>query len=278
MSSNELVVEASGVTDVGRKRKVNEDHFLIAELSKSMFVQETSLSEAVHQRLVGGPQGKLFVVADGMGGHEDGGVASSVAVDTVVNYVLNVMPWFFRLNESLEDDLMDELKAALQRCQQRVAHVAQGEWWHSRMGTTLTMAYVLWPRLYVVHAGDSRCYLARDEGLEQITKDHTVAQQLADEKVIPPEKADRTRWSNVLWNAIGGGKEELAPDVYRAELARGDTLLLCTDGLTRHVDDQALAERLAMPESSAATARDLVELANQKGGKDNITAVVARFS
>jgi protein phosphatase len=278
MTSDNLTVDAFGATDVGKKRDRNEDQFLIAELSKSMLVHLTSLPHADHQRLVGGAQGKLFIVADGMGGHGGGRVASTVAVDSIVQYALNIMPWFFGLNDSQEEDLMDELKAALQRCQRSVKHAAEGETEHSRMGTTLTMAYVLWPRLYVVHAGDSRCYLGRGPELEQITRDHTLAQQLVEQKVMSTEKAEKSKWSSVLWNAIGGGKDELWPEVYRSDLKRGDTLLLCTDGLTKHLDEQAISRELKARPSSAQTATEsLIERANREGGKDNVTVVVARF-
>jgi len=271
-------VDAFGATDKGRKRRTNEDQFLIAELNKSMLVHLTSLAHADHQRLIGGTQSKLFAVADGMGGHGGGDVASSVAVDTVVRYVLNIMPWFFGLNESQEGDLMDELKAALHRCQNSVERAAEDGPGDTPMGTTLTMAYVLWPRLYVVHAGDSRCYLARNGEIEQITRDHTMAQQLVDQKVMPLERAEKTKWSSILWNAIGGGESTLAPEVYRSTLQPGDTLVLCTDGLTRHLDERSILDVLkAQPSHAQAAVEALVAGANRAGGQDNITAVVARF-
>jgi protein phosphatase len=212
-----------------------------------------------------------------MGGHKGGGVASAVAVGTVINYVLDIMPWFYRLDESHEDDLMDEMRLALERCQKNVGRAAQSDPKHARMGTTLTVAYVLWPRLYIVHAGDSRCYLFRGPDVEQITRDHTIAQELVDKDVLSAEKSVKTRWSRVLWNAIGGGTEELSPEVYKAELQTEDTLLLCTDGLTRHLDDETIANRLQQS-NAQESAQHMVSLANQEGGEDNITVVVARFS
>jgi protein phosphatase len=151
------------------------------------------------------------------------------------------------------------------------------------MGTTLTMGYVVWPRLYVVHAGDSRCYLYRSAELKQITKDHTVAEKMLDKDVLTPDKVEESPWSNVLWNAVGGGSEDISPEVYKAELQKDDILLLCTDGLTKHVKDEAIVRtltgRITAPwEGSQTVAEKLVEMANQEGGTDNITAVVARFS
>jgi serine/threonine protein phosphatase PrpC len=279
MTSNAVSVDAFGLTDQGKKRDNNQDQFLVAELSKSMLIHQTSLPTKDHQRMVGGPQGKLFVVADGMGGHQGGDVASAVAVGSIINYVLDIMPWFYRLDESHEDDLIDEMKSALETCQQNVNRAAQNDTSRFQMGTTLTMAYVLWPRLYVVHAGDSRCYLFRGPDLEQITRDHTIAQQMVDRDVVSAEKSEQARWSHVLWNAVGGGSEEISPEVYQAELQTGDTLLLCSDGLTRHVDDERIANHLMVQQSNVQeAARHLVGLANQEGGEDNITVVVARFS
>jgi protein phosphatase len=248
-----------------------------------MLIQQTSLPEPDHQRLFSPSQGKLFIVADGMGGHRGGEVASSFAVYTIASYVLNLMPWFLRLDESREDDLREELSTALEKCDRNVRSLAQQSAEHRKMGTTLTMAYVIWPRLYVVHAGDSRCYLYRSPKLEQITKDHTIAEKMLDKEVLTQEEAEESRWSNVLWNAVGGGSDEISPEVYKAELQKGDMLLLCTDGLTKHLSDETIVETLTRPltaprENAQAKAQKLIEMTNQEGGTDNITVVIAQFS
>lgn len=191
-------IDAFEVTHPGQKSDRYEDQFLIADLNKSILIDQTSLSQPEHERLVSGSQGKLLVVADGMGGHGGGDIASSIAVDTILNYILNTMPWFFRLDEEHEDDLREALKTALQRSHASVRAAAKADGEHPKMGTTLTMAYVVWPRMYVVHVGDSRCYLFRDPELERLTKDHTLAEQMADEELISEEKAATSRWSNVL--------------------------------------------------------------------------------
>lgn len=278
MRKTTVAIEAFGVTDPGRKRDHNEDQFLIAGLNKAILIEQTSLAQPDNERLMSESQGKLLVVADGMGGHGGGDIASSVAVDATVNYVLNIMPWFFRLDESQEDDLEEELKSALQRSHDSVRAAAEEEGRHPRMGTTLTMAYVVWPRLYVVHVGDSRCYLFRDPDLEQITTDHTLAQQLTEVEDMGEEKAPPSRWSNVLWNAVGGDADEPAPEVYKAKLEPGDLLLLCSDGLTEHVSHDELREHLrGASADSESLAKELVQAANDGGGSDNITVILARF-
>src|SRR5262249_46734818 len=154
--------------------------FLIADLTKSMLIHQTSLSHEDHTRLFGGSQAKLLLVADGMGGHAAGQQASALAVETLAHYVLNTMPWFLGLQETEEPDLREKLQTALARCQDRIEAAAKAEPSRYGMGTTLTMAYLIWPRLYVVHAGDSRCYLLRGGRLEQITTDHTLAQKMVE--------------------------------------------------------------------------------------------------
>jgi protein phosphatase len=270
-------IDCHGLTDIGRVRPVNEDQFLIAELNKSMLIHQTSLSFDDDTRWFGGSQGYLLLVADGVGGGAGGDRASTLAVDTVVHYVLNTMPWFYRLDLEHEDDLRDELTAAMERCQFSIQAEAEAIPNRQGMGTTLTMAYILWPRLYVVHVGDSRCYLFRENQLEKVTTDHTVAQQLVDRGALDVKTADESRWSSVLWNTIGGSSAELNPEVYKAQLAIGDKMLLCTDGITKHLTDQEIAQFLLREDPAAKTCQQLVNAANEAGGSDNIAVVVARF-
>jgi serine/threonine protein phosphatase PrpC len=264
-----------GLTDRGRVRGHNEDQFLIADLDRSMLVRQTSLDTDDHTRLTGGPWGHLFVVADGVGGAAGGRRASGLAVKSLTRYVLHTMPWFFRLRPDGEDDLGDELTAALEACRDAVA-AAAAEPGLAQMGTTLTLAYVLWPRLYVVHAGDSRAYLARGGKLFPLTRDHTVAQAMADRGTLTQEEADRSRWSRVLTKCVSAAEDRVAPDVHKAKLRPGDTLMLCSDGLSKYVSDETIVGLLADGKAEDA-ARRLVDAANNAGGEDNVTVVVARF-
>jgi protein phosphatase len=270
-------MDCSGLTDIGRVRENNEDQFLIADLNKSMLVHQTSLSQDDHTRLFGGSQGALLLVADGMGGHAAGQQASALAVQTLEHYLLNTMPWFFRLQSNQENDLTDELKSALEACHRSITHAAAAHPSQHGMGTTLTMAYILWPRLYVVHVGDSRCYLFRPPRLERITTDQTMAQQLVEQGVLKAEEASDSRWSHVLYSCLGGSSNDLRVEVYKATLAVGDVLLLCTDGLTTGLRDEEVVGLLRQGQSAENTCRRLVAAANEAGGCDNITVVVARF-
>ncbi|HEY7155367.1 MAG TPA: protein phosphatase 2C domain-containing protein [Gemmataceae bacterium] len=270
-------MDCAGLTDVGRVRQSNEDQFLIADLNKSMLVRQTSLSLGDHTRLFGGSQGALLLVADGMGGNAAGKQASALAVQTLEYYVLNTMPWFFHLQEDQETDLQDELKSAMEACQHSLETAAAARPEQRGMGTTLTMAYLLWPRLYVVHVGDSRCYLCRLPRLMQITTDQTMAQRLVEQRVLTPEESPQSRWSHVLWSCLGGHSRQVSAEVYKVTLALGDTLLLCTDGLTGQLRDEELLRLLQQGGSAEETCRRLVAAATDAGGSDNITVVVARF-
>jgi len=263
-----------GISDRGKQRPGNEDQFLIAELQKSMVLGPTSLSEEEQGRLLGARRGHLLVVADGVGGAPGGERASRIAVQTVMRYVLNTIPWFFRLDENRPEELEQDLRGTLEACQKSTEEVANGEPALEEMATTLTMAYILWPRVYVVHAGDSRCFLHRGRRLEQLTRDHTVAQQQI-ESGAPPETVER--WSHVLWNVVGGGSSELIPEVSRAELREGDTLVLCTDGLTKGVSEVELKSLLGLRLPAEETCRRMVDAANAADGSDNVTVIVARF-
>jgi PPM family protein phosphatase len=274
-----IAVDLFGLTHVGKVRDGNEDQFLIAELSKSLLIVQTSLAQDDHTRLFGGPPGKLLLVADGMGGVRGGKRASRLVVESVIRYVLDTMHWFFRLQQGEESDLIEELRAGLGACQKAVEAAAAARPEHDRMGTTLTLAYVLWPRAYVIHAGDSRAYLYRGGELQQVTRDQTVAQRMVDQGLLEPDKAENTRWAHVLSSCISARPEALQTDIHRLTLQPGDTLLLCTDGLTKPITDAGIARHLAAipKEGAEAIARMLVDSANDAGGPDNITAVVGHF-
>jgi serine/threonine protein phosphatase PrpC len=141
----------------------------------------------------------------------------------------------------------------------------------------MTMAYVVWPRAFVVHAGDSRCYLLRDKRLEQVTVDHTLAQMLAADGRLSRDEAKTSPMSHVLWNVIGGRSSDLTVDVYKLTLMVGDNLLLCTDGLFNMASDEQVQRILCSATTSEDACRTLVELANENGGKDNVTVIVSRF-
>ena len=274
-------MDCHGLTDVGRHRPENEDQLLVADLVKAVRIQMTSLSHDDQTELTGHSHGKVFLVADGMGGHAAGGRASTLAVDEMVNYMVNRMRWFAFSRQAAHandaETLSCDLVSALKYCQERISNEADWNLQKQGMGTTLTVGIVDWPALHVVHVGDSRCYVYRAGSLQQVTRDHTVAQALVDAGELSEEEAEDSHLGNALWNVVGGPTNELEPEVYLNELSVDDTLLLCTDGLTRHVPDEAIAEVLRKNGTAEQACVELVGLANVNGGSDNITVIVARF-
>ncbi len=270
-------VDAAGLTDVGHERDSNEDAFLIATLQRTMVVHDASpVAQGWFQ---GEPAGTLLVVADGMGGQGGGAVASRTAVNSVADYLLNVMSWAkvssvdpaARVSQT---GLRAQLSSALVASDMTVK-TAGASTSTPHMGTTLTVALVLWPALYVAHVGDTRCYLLQSGVLRRLTTDHNMAQRVVDESpgmIDPP-----AHLQNILWNALGGTDELPQPEVAKVSLQLGDKLLLCSDGLNKHVTDAQIKRVLEGPDSCAARCAQLVELANAAGGTDNITALVAEL-
>jgi protein phosphatase len=272
-------VKCHGETHVGKHRQENEDQFLIADLTKSMKVQQTSLGLNHQTRLLGDTQGKLLLVADGVGGHASGERASSLAVDGVANYILNAMDWFMRLNDRNEDQLKKELKSAFAHSQTILNDEAEDIPQRRGMATTLTMAYIVWPNMYVVHVGDTRCYIVHDRDIEQVTTDHTIGNLLraAEKDADPNDTKPFHPMSHALWNVIGGRDNSLEPQFEKVVLSNNDRLLLCSDGLTRYLEDHELAYELASEATPQQICKTFIDTSNSRGGKDNITCVVAKF-
>jgi PPM family protein phosphatase len=267
-------IEAAGLSNVGRSRPGNEDAFLIATLQRSLIVHDAS-PPTTHATFGAGTSGVLLMVADGLGGEGGGDVASRVAVNTVASYLLNVMPWASSAaapSDASAAGVGEQLSSALVVGDSSVKVAAT----HSttpRMGTTLTMALVLWPALYVAHVGDTRLYLMRGGQLSRLTVDHTMAQKVLDESIESVEPGSELH--HVLWNSLGGSSALPEPQILRLDLKLGDRLLLCSDGLTKHLPDAQILAELSHGESSAACCAKLIDQANAAGGSDNVTVLVA---
>ncbi len=270
-------VVSGAMTHPGKVRDNNEDHYLVARLAKSMKICQTSMDNQGETRF-SDEDGYLMVVADGMGGAAAGERASALAVESVETFALNTLKWFLHLGKRDESVLVSELRQGLELADRAVVDEAEADSRLAGMGTTLTMAYCVGVHLYVVHAGDSRAYLFREGKLDQVTNDHTLVQLLIAGGTLRPEDARRHNRRNVVTNVIGGPSAGVHVEISKVRLFDGDILLLCSDGLTEPVEDALIADVLASADDPDSAARRLIELALEKGGPDNVTAIVARYS
>jgi protein phosphatase len=268
-------VRSFGLTDRGKVRPSNEDHFLIAEVARTLWVRQTSLAQPETHH--GRNRGHVFLVADGMGGHQAGEVASALSVATIEAFVLHVLHRFSNLKADDEPGIVKDFQAALRQADARIAEEAahHPEW--RGMGTTLTLAFASGWKLFVLHSGDSRCYRFRGGRLRQLTTDHALAVELARTGAIRPEQVGGHPYRHVVTQFLGRGEAGVGAEVRRHDLETGDTVLLCSDGLTDMLDDGRIAAILGAAGDPRAACERLVAEANDRGGRDNITAVVARF-
>jgi protein phosphatase len=266
-----LDVEIGARTHTGRVRTNNEDNFHIVRFGRFLRTVLSSLPEGEAPEEDSTP-GYGFALADGMGGHKAGEVASRAALTTLVEVSLQTPDWILGSNEEHLSRVMDRTLRRFQQVNSVVRDQSQGQSSLREMGTTLALAITFGDAMIVAHVGDSRAYLFREGALHRLTQDHTVGQRLADLNM--PMAA---RFRHVLTRCIGGCDPVCEPDVAQYRLQDGDRLLLCSDGLTDMVDDESIARELGRPASSDTVCRELVELALDAGGRDNVTVIVATF-
>ena len=268
-----------GLTHQGLVRRENQDHFLIGTLHRELAVHGTSLP-AMNQLLLRGDRFAAFaVVADGVGGTVGGAAASQRAVETIAQYVQSTLRCFAAADPAHEPAFIEALRGAALDADAAVRALRTDDWEHGEGGrggpaTTLTLAIGVWPRAYVVQVGDSRCYVYGDGALRRLTRDQTAAQDLVDSGRMSPGEAARSPLQHMLTSAIGG--RIAAPVVSAVDQQRDSVFLLCSDGLTRHVSDAELAACLGSGSSAEQTCRELLRLALERGGHDNITIIVGR--
>lgn len=264
-----------GLTHQGRVRSENQDHFLLATVHQHIHVHGTSLTNPDSLPLVGARLGTVLLVADGVGGASDGGIAAQLAAETVARYVSSSLTCYHSVGVSNDEEFLAALREAALQAHDAVRAEAAARNDQRRMATTLTLGIGVWPWLYVVQVGDSRAYLYTRGALRQITHDQTIGQQLVDQGALKQDALRRSPLSNVLASAIGG--TEALPEVSRVDVSeRGCVLLVCSDGLTKHVPDEEIASHCAATQSAERLCRDLLQLALDRGGTDNVTIIGAR--
>ena len=267
-------VDVYGVTHIGNVRKVNQDHFLICQLEKRVRIFQTSLPNGDAFAPVGERMAFLAMVADGVGGGSKGEAAARLALHAVTEYVALSMRAYHTLDTTDDQAFLDALQEAAWKGHARVVAEAEGDPDLRGMATTLTLWLAVWPRAYLLQVGDSRFYQFANGGLMRLSRDQTMAQELVDQGVLQHSTAFQTRWANVLSSSIGGS--QTAPVVTRMDQEWDTVWMLCSDGLTKHVSDDRIAERLGSMTSAKQVCHDLLQDALDDGGSDNISVIVGR--
>jgi len=248
-------VRFSGATNIGRKRDHNEDSI--------------SLPTSI----------RLAIVADGMGGHDSGDVASRLAVDTVTDYFQTTvdqqpLTWPYKVDTE-EHAEVNRMTQAVMLANLEIWEQTQRDGGKSRMGTTLVAIYFLDDKVVVGHVGDSRCYRLRDGELVQLTEDHSLMNDYIRMKRMTAEEAENWPHKNVVVRALGM-KESVAVDIYTEKPQVGDCYILCSDGLTGMVNDDQIAVICATERELDTAVEKLIDAANDAGGIDNISVILAR--
>ena len=274
-------VEIAALTDIGRARETNEDAYLVSRIGRYLERLSSNVPEALVPRLE--ESGYIMIVADGMGGHAAGEVASHTAIATTIAKIIDSPKWILKLDDPATreqeiGELWGQAREYFARMHAAVTERAVGDLALRGMGTTLTSAYSVGTDLFVTHVGDSRAYLFRDGHLRKMTRDHTLAQRYLDLGIMEPGDAAASRFQNVLTQAIGGNEDEPEADMNRFEIAHGDRVLLCTDGLSNLVAEDELAGVIGRSRSAEDGCRALVGLALERGAPDNVTVVLANYS
>ena len=269
-------VDAFGMTDRGKVREDNQDHFYIGQIGRFSRILATSLPPGeLPERME--QANHVAVVADGMGGHKGGEVASRTAIIVFFHLLFDTSDWVLRVDEQSAQRILERAGQRYRSLDELLDERARVDPNLKGMGTTMTLTYSIGYDLFLAHCGDSRAYLCRGGTLQQLTRDHTRVQEMVDLGVMTREEAATHKLRNVLTNVLGGGVPLTDVDLHRIRLAPGDAILLCSDGLYDVVKDEEIASILSTVRSSQTACRALIDLALERQAPDNVTVVVSRY-
>jgi len=267
-------VDVWGLTHPGKLRSENQDHFFLGALARGVTVDNTSIGTEGRSVLHAKRMASLAMVADGVGGRAGGEEAAGLAVQ---NLVSKVSEFFHEAEHEEEHDpeiFSRLLHDAALACHESLLEKGKQAGGERKFATTLTLFLGLWPHAYLLQLGDSRCYILQGGKLTQMSHDQTLAQALVDAGTLTQTMGHRSSWANVLSSAMGG--ETALPVVTRVTRDWGSVVLLCSDGLTKHVSDERLEQVLSSMRNARETAEQLLQEALADGGTDNITIIIGR--
>lgn len=247
---------AYGLSDLGRVRKLNEDSFLVSD------------------------DLKLYLIADGMGGHAAGDVASSKSIEVIKGFIErtakdNAITWPFEMNPELAPEA-NKLIAAVQIANKKIYEMSSTNPKLKGMGTTIAGLFIAEAKGYVVHVGDSRVYLMRNGKLKQITEDHSWVNEQVKDNVMTEDEAKQHRWKNVITRALGSEKE-VKVDLREEDIVPEDIFLICSDGLSGIVERKTMESIIKKHiDNLSEAAEEMINYANKAGGVDNITVILVK--
>lgn len=271
--SGQLRLRVCGMTHPGRVRSENQDRFVAADLEA-----RGAILDGGEEEVRPGPRGVLLVVADGMGGEAAGGLASEIAVDRILDRMVEGAQ-DGEATLSIQGDprhFAGRLKRAVEEANLFIHRHAEENPAFRGMGTTVTAAGVLQDELFLAQVGDSRAYLVREGETVQLTRDQSLLQHLLDSGQITEEEAERSERRNVILQALGPSPT-VSVDLTVQRLRRGDALVLCSDGLSGLVRREEIGRLVAEDRNLEEVCTELIDLANGRGGPDNVTVLLARF-
>jgi protein phosphatase len=266
-------IDVCGLSHRGRVRSENADHFLIASFHRAMQVHNSSLPHTAFSPHSADSRGYVFLVADGVGAFAQAANGSARAIRSVAQYLVDMSEVSLTTEPDREREIVSRVRDAIVAAHETLLELDEDGIPGSAV-TTLTMLVAMWPRLFLVHVGDSRAYRLREGELTQLTTDQTMAQAMVDSGEWTRATADASPLRHVLVSALGSSQVD--PQVQALALERNDVLLLCTDGLTKHVSDAEIRDHLLRGASSEAACQSLIDLALSRGGEDNVTVVLGQ--
>jgi serine/threonine protein phosphatase PrpC len=275
--SSRVELDLAGLSHPGRVRENNEDHFLISRMGRFLEIEQTNIPDdlrpARFEECFYG-----MIVADGVGGGVAGEVASRTAIRALIEMAQTSPNWIFRLDEDrLVKELIERLRLRAAQIHDELIRTAKGDPSLRGFGTTMTLALSVGNVLFLSHIGDSRAYLFRKGTLQQLTRDHTLAQELTEKGFTRESGVPVDRFRHVLTQALTDRRGSVEPEVIAVDLEDGDRVLLCTDGLTDMIDDGVIAEVLGREATAANMCREFIDRALDAGGSDNVTVAIAFY-
>jgi serine/threonine protein phosphatase PrpC len=262
-------VDVFGITDRGKVRPTNADHFLVASFHRAIRVHASSVPAEAFPVFSPDSRGFVFLVADGVGSLSHAKEGSAKLTDAIARYLIEMSEVSLQAQPDRELEMVDRVRESVSAAHEQLRDYAKEV--GGGAATTITMILMVWPCAFIAHAGDSRAYRLRNGVLERLTTDQTMAQVMVNAGKMSQEQAESSKLKNVLLSAAGSATFDLT--LTTTNTLRGDRWLLCTDGLTRHVSETEIRAALERNVGAEKTCRDLVALALERGGEDNVTVI-----